>query len=345
MDHDTEFVLLCWPQDRQTLALLGENFRPVAETAPNYSISEQFKIPWALRRERVELFHAPHYVLPRLVSCRSVVTIHDCIHLMFPQYLPSRLALALCADLDHDGVQAGQPRADGLGELEAGHPALRRRARRQDRRDLQRLRRAVRRGASRRGRHSRPRAISAARRVRAVRRQRQAAQESRTADRRLPHRPQPRPRPPQAGADRRRDFEVRGAPARRAPAPVAQVRPLPRLPSRGDAGGDVPAGRCVRVSVVVRRVRAASARGDGERHAGGDVECLVAPRGGRRRGPARRSVRSGGDRRRDLHGPHRRVRPPRPAAERDRPGEPVLMGAVGAPGPGNLSRGRGGPRV
>ena len=39
------------------------------------------------------LFHAPHYVLPPLVQCRSVVTIHDCIHLMFPQYLPSRGAL------------------------------------------------------------------------------------------------------------------------------------------------------------------------------------------------------------------------------------------------------------
>jgi glycosyltransferase involved in cell wall biosynthesis len=33
-------------------------------------------------------------VLPPLVSCRSVVTIHDCIHLMFPQYLPNRMALA-----------------------------------------------------------------------------------------------------------------------------------------------------------------------------------------------------------------------------------------------------------
>ena len=48
---------------------------------------------FALWRERVDLFHAPHYVLPALVSCRSVVTIHDCIHLMFPQYLPNRMAL------------------------------------------------------------------------------------------------------------------------------------------------------------------------------------------------------------------------------------------------------------
>jgi glycosyltransferase involved in cell wall biosynthesis len=56
-------------------------------------VAEQIKIPWALKREGVTLFHAPHYVLPALVPCRSVVTIHDCIHLMFPEYLPSRLAL------------------------------------------------------------------------------------------------------------------------------------------------------------------------------------------------------------------------------------------------------------
>src|SRR5262249_5060772 len=46
-----------------------------------------------VKREGVSLFHAPHYILPPLVRCRSVVTIHDCIHLMFPQYLPNRLAL------------------------------------------------------------------------------------------------------------------------------------------------------------------------------------------------------------------------------------------------------------
>jgi glycosyltransferase involved in cell wall biosynthesis len=94
LDHDTEFVLLCRPQDRQSLTSLGENFRTVPETAPNYSLAEQIHVPWTLRREGVTLFHAPHYVLPPLVRCRSVVTIHDCIHLMFPQYLPNRFALA-----------------------------------------------------------------------------------------------------------------------------------------------------------------------------------------------------------------------------------------------------------
>lgn len=93
LDHDTEFVLLARPSDTAQLSALGPNFRPVAEKAGNYSVAEQLRVPMALRRERVDLFHAPHYVLPALVPCRSVVTIHDCIHLMFPQYLPNRLAL------------------------------------------------------------------------------------------------------------------------------------------------------------------------------------------------------------------------------------------------------------
>jgi glycosyltransferase involved in cell wall biosynthesis len=51
-------------------------------------------VPLDLRREAVDLFHAPHYVLPPLTPCPSVVTIHDCIHLRFPQYLPHRLGYA-----------------------------------------------------------------------------------------------------------------------------------------------------------------------------------------------------------------------------------------------------------
>ena len=92
MDDRTEYVVVCRPEDRETLAALGGNFRAVPETAGNYTLAEQVKIPMALRRERVTLFHAPHYVLPPLIRCRSVVTIHDCIHLMFPQYLPNRFA-------------------------------------------------------------------------------------------------------------------------------------------------------------------------------------------------------------------------------------------------------------
>jgi glycosyltransferase involved in cell wall biosynthesis len=64
----------------------------VAEGARPYSLGEQVWIPLSLVRERAHLLHEPHYVLPPATRCRSVVTIHDCIHLMFPQYLPGRLA-------------------------------------------------------------------------------------------------------------------------------------------------------------------------------------------------------------------------------------------------------------
>ena len=94
LDTQTEVVVLCRPEDRPGVTALGENFRAVAATSGNYSLAEQVAIPFALRREGVTLFHAPHYVLPPLVHCRSVVTIHDCIHLMFPEYLPNRAALA-----------------------------------------------------------------------------------------------------------------------------------------------------------------------------------------------------------------------------------------------------------
>jgi glycosyltransferase involved in cell wall biosynthesis len=93
LDHETEYVLLCQARDCAWAPSLGENFRAVPDTSAPYSVREQVSIPWALRREHVDLFHAPHYVLPPLRRGKSVVTIHDCIHLMFPEYLPTRLAL------------------------------------------------------------------------------------------------------------------------------------------------------------------------------------------------------------------------------------------------------------
>jgi glycosyltransferase involved in cell wall biosynthesis len=94
IDRENEYVLLCHQSDMGVAGTLGENFRTVLEPAANYSVSEQFHIPLVLMREKPDVFHAPHYVLPVAVRSRSVVTIHDCIHLMFPQYLPNRAAYA-----------------------------------------------------------------------------------------------------------------------------------------------------------------------------------------------------------------------------------------------------------
>jgi glycosyltransferase involved in cell wall biosynthesis len=91
-DQTSEYVLVCRLQDQHVIRAMAPNFTPVVDGSRPYSVAEQFTIPARLWQYHADIFHAPHYVLPPLVPCRSVVTIHDCIHLMFPQYLPNRLA-------------------------------------------------------------------------------------------------------------------------------------------------------------------------------------------------------------------------------------------------------------
>jgi alpha-1,3-rhamnosyl/mannosyltransferase len=57
-------------------------WRPVG--ARPYSVGELWQLALAARRDRADLFHAPHYVCPPFLPCPAVVTVHDLIHLRFP---------------------------------------------------------------------------------------------------------------------------------------------------------------------------------------------------------------------------------------------------------------------
>lgn len=58
-----------------------------------YSISEQLHFPFkALRRDKTDILHVPHYNVPLLYHGRLAVTIHDLIHLVLPEFLPNRMA-------------------------------------------------------------------------------------------------------------------------------------------------------------------------------------------------------------------------------------------------------------
>jgi glycosyltransferase involved in cell wall biosynthesis len=92
LDRETTYFLFCDDSDQATLRDLAENFVPVVESSAGYSVREHLSIPLQLRRLGADLLHSPHYVVPLLGRRPTVVTIHDCIHLLFPQYLPSRLA-------------------------------------------------------------------------------------------------------------------------------------------------------------------------------------------------------------------------------------------------------------
>lgn len=92
IDQENDYVLLTGAQGKEVLADLPENFRVVVERSPVYSMRELAVLSWRLFRLDLDLYHATHYVLPLVTPSRVVVTIHDIIHLLYPQFLPNRLA-------------------------------------------------------------------------------------------------------------------------------------------------------------------------------------------------------------------------------------------------------------
>lgn len=92
LDNDNEYFLFVGQQGSEQLDDLPENFNVVIERSPSYSTRELIAISWKLFRRKLDLYHSTHYVLPAIVPCKAVVTIHDIIHLLYPEFLPSALA-------------------------------------------------------------------------------------------------------------------------------------------------------------------------------------------------------------------------------------------------------------
>lgn len=93
IDSESRYLLLAPAEARELLPGLPANFSWIEEDAPGYSLREQWSIGQHLARHRPDLFHSPHYVLPLRTPTKVVVTIHDLIHLLFPEFLPSPMAL------------------------------------------------------------------------------------------------------------------------------------------------------------------------------------------------------------------------------------------------------------
>ena len=93
IDSENQYFLLVGPQGESAFGPLPDNFTVQVENSPLYSVREFFQMSWCLRRLKIDLYHASHYVLPLWVPGKTVVTIHDIIHLLYPDFLPSPLAL------------------------------------------------------------------------------------------------------------------------------------------------------------------------------------------------------------------------------------------------------------
>jgi len=87
-DTENEYFIVHYPGDKEYVPRTGSNIRLVPDTSPKYSIRELVVLPFKMGKLRLDLFHATHYTLPPIRPCKGVVTIHDVIHLRFPEYLP-----------------------------------------------------------------------------------------------------------------------------------------------------------------------------------------------------------------------------------------------------------------
>ncbi len=84
--------LLIFPEDASDFVRTeSSRVKRITPGLKYYSIREQVELPRILRREKVDLLHSPHFNLPLVRPCPTVVTIHDVIYLTCPEDLPSRL--------------------------------------------------------------------------------------------------------------------------------------------------------------------------------------------------------------------------------------------------------------
>ena len=85
VDSDNHYFLLGSRRNFVELGPLGPNFESVSFPEEDLWWNLHLKIPLWLRSRKIDLLHVPHYQAPMFLPCRLVVTIHDCVHLLFPQ--------------------------------------------------------------------------------------------------------------------------------------------------------------------------------------------------------------------------------------------------------------------
>ncbi len=84
MDNTNEYLLLGSQRNFHELGPLPVNFKQLYQPEEETLWRHHITVPFALRRQNVDLLHVPHHEAPLFNAPKMVVTIHDCVHLLFP---------------------------------------------------------------------------------------------------------------------------------------------------------------------------------------------------------------------------------------------------------------------
>ncbi len=243
LDRESEYVLFCRPADVSLAAGVWRELSGGRRTGPALFLQRAARHP---ARRRAGAAGSVSRAALRAAAAHGdqVARHHSRLH---PPDVPAVSAeppgVRLRARVDVGRRPSRVARADRVGVVEARHPALLRHRAREDHGHLQRHRRTVQ-SAARRGRCGQGSdALSARPALHSVRGQRQAAQEPRADDQRVPSGAQGRVRRSAAGDHRRRNLQAPGASAGCPPLHAPQARSLPGLRARRHPGRAVPARR------------------------------------------------------------------------------------------------------
>lgn len=90
LDHQNFFYLIAHSGQPKEFNPLPPNFSFILDPTADNGFWNDLVLPRLLQKHGVELLHTPHYRCPRFLRCCSVITMHDCVHILFPNSAGSK---------------------------------------------------------------------------------------------------------------------------------------------------------------------------------------------------------------------------------------------------------------
>ncbi len=84
IDVENEYFLIGSHRNVHELGPLPANFKQLYQPEEDRFWRNNVVVPLAVRGQRVDVLHVPHHEAPYFTTTNLVVTIHDCVHLLFP---------------------------------------------------------------------------------------------------------------------------------------------------------------------------------------------------------------------------------------------------------------------
>jgi hypothetical protein len=84
IDAQNAYLLIGSTRNFHELGPLPANFTQLYQGGDDTFWRHHVSIPLALRRQNVDVVHVPHHEAPFFTPSKLVVTVHDCVHLLFP---------------------------------------------------------------------------------------------------------------------------------------------------------------------------------------------------------------------------------------------------------------------